>query len=65
MDLNMSIGYVDSRYPNEVPGFTFYVNAMLDRLTPLVSPMKNVGQVLGNPDEVKRRFRIHRTLPWR
>jgi hypothetical protein len=47
------VGYVDSRYPNEVPGFRFYVNAMWDRLTPLVSSMKNVREVLGNPDEVK------------
>jgi hypothetical protein len=47
------VGYVDSRYPNEVPGFRFHVNAMWDRLTPLVSSMKNVRQVLGNPDEVK------------
>jgi hypothetical protein len=46
------VDYVGSRYPNEVPGFRFYVNAMWDRLTPLVSSMKNVRQVLGNPDEV-------------
>ena len=47
------VGYVDNRYPNEVPGFRFYANAMWDRLTPLVSSMKNVRQVLGNPDEVE------------
>ena len=47
------VGYVDGRYPNEVPGFRFYVNAMWDRLTPLGSSMKDVRQVLGNPDEVR------------
>ena len=44
-------GYVDKRYPNEVPGFRFYVNAMWGRLKPLASSISDVRQVLGNHDE--------------
>jgi hypothetical protein len=45
------VGYVDSRYPNEVPGYRFYLNVTGGRLKPSVSTMSDVRQVLGNPDE--------------
>jgi hypothetical protein len=45
------VGYVDSRYPNEIQEFRFYANTMLDSLKPLVSSMNDVRQALGNPDE--------------
>jgi len=45
------VGYVDRRYPNEITGFKFYANTMLDQLEPLVSSMSDVRRVLGNPDE--------------
>lgn len=45
------VGYVDSRYPNEVLGFRFFANSTLYDLNPLVSSMRDVRRVLGNPDE--------------
>lgn len=45
------VGYVDSRYPNEVLGFRFFANSTLYDLKPLVSSMRDVRRVLGNPDE--------------
>lgn len=38
-------------YPNELPAFRFYETAQWHSLEPLVSTMKDVRRVLGNPQE--------------
>ena len=42
------VGDVDSRYPNEVPGYRFYLNVAVGRLEPLASTMSDVRGTLGN-----------------